>query len=336
MTGSTLSYRVGNTGQALAAASTTGIYLTGSSTIKIGNVATPALAAGAFDLDSVSLAFPTNLAAGMYYIGLVADITGAIRENSEANNASIAIPVFLGNSNANTLNGTAGNNAMCGLGGNDILFGNAGADTLDGGLGNDTLTGGVGNDRFVYTIGGGADVITDFTEGAGIGDRISFCVCAHILTFADVFAHARQVGANTVIDFGGGSKLTLINVAKTSLHFNDFIYHVTDDFLRGTAGADTMAGGLGNDTYVVNNVGDVVKEGLNEGNDTVLTVSATYNLGANVENLTFTGTGTHTGNGNALANVIIGGGGRDLRSRQTRLGSDNRSRTTVGGQGPII
>ena len=152
-------------------------------------------------------------------------------------------------------------------------------------------------------------------------------MCAHILTFADVFAHARQVGANTVIDFGGGSKLTLINVAKTSLHFNDFIYHVTDDFLRGTAGADTMAGGLGNDTYVVNNVGDVVKEGLNEGNDTVLTVSATYNLGANVENLTFTGTGTHTGNGNALANVIIGGGGRD-----TLLGHAGND-TLIGGAG---
>ena len=53
-----------------------------------------------------------------------------------------------------------------------------------------------------------------------------------------------------------------------------------------------MVGGAGNDTYVVDNVGDVVTESANEGTDTVQS-SVSYTLGANVENLTLTGSGQH-------------------------------------------
>ena len=72
-----------------------------------------------------------------------------------------------------------------------------------------------------------------------------------------------------------------------------------------------MAGGEGNDIYIVDNAGDVVTENLNEGTDTVSTTLASYTLGANVENLTATGAGNFTGTGNALANVITGDAGND-------------------------
>ena len=58
-----------------------------------------------------------------------------------------------------------------------------------------------------------------------------------------------------------------------------------------------MIGGLGNDTYVVDNVGDVVTEALNEGTDTVQS-SVSFALGANVENLTLTGSANINGTGN--------------------------------------
>jgi parallel beta-helix repeat protein len=76
------------------------------------------------------------------------------------------------------------------------------------------------------------------------------------------------------------------------------------DIIDGKGGADTMTGGAGNDTYVVDNAKDVVTEYANGGTDTVKTSLATYTLGAQVENLTLTGTTTQTGVGNELNNVM--------------------------------
>ena len=72
-----------------------------------------------------------------------------------------------------------------------------------------------------------------------------------------------------------------------------------DNMLNGGAGNDTMAGGKGNDTYVVDDVGDMVVENADEGIDTVLRRSPI--AGANVENLTLTGTASLNATGNALA-----------------------------------
>jgi peptidoglycan/xylan/chitin deacetylase (PgdA/CDA1 family) len=55
-------------------------------------------------------------------------------------------PIILGNDNAQTINGGAGNEIIKGLLGNDRLNGNNGDDVLIGGGGNDTLVGGAGND----------------------------------------------------------------------------------------------------------------------------------------------------------------------------------------------
>jgi Ca2+-binding RTX toxin-like protein len=78
--------------------------------------------------------------------------------------------------------------------------------------------------------------------------------------------------------------------------------------LSGGTGADTLIGGAGDDTYVVDNVGDVVTENTGEGVDTIRS-SVTYTLGANVENLTLTGTSGIKATGNALDNVLSGNTG---------------------------
>ncbi|QJQ09910.1 heme peroxidase [Pseudomonas putida] len=85
-----------------------------------------------------------------------------------------------------------------------------------------------------------------------------------------------------------------------------------NDTLNGGLGADAMNGGAGNDTFVVDNAGDTVTEALNGGTDLVQTGLATYTLGANVENLTYTGSSSFTGTGNALANTLTGGAANDV------------------------
>ena len=83
------------------------------------------------------------------------------------------------------------------------------------------------------------------------------------------------------------------------------------DLLNGGTGIDTMVGGSGNDTYVVDVAGDVVTELANEGTDTVQS-AITYTLGANVENLTLTGTANLNGTGNALDNILTGNSGTNV------------------------
>ncbi|PSJ57687.1 calcium-binding protein [Kumtagia ephedrae] len=95
------------------------------------------------------------------------------------------------------------------------------------------------------------------------------------------------------------------------------------DVLDGKAGADDMRGGGGDDTYVVDNSGDLVDENPNAdfawGIDTVQS-SITFSLAntarvfGDVENLTLTGTAAINGTGNALNNTIIGNGGNNSLS----------------------
>ena len=68
---------------------------------------------------------------------------------------------------------------------------------------------------------------------------------------------------------------------------------------------DALAGGAGDDTYIVDHAGDAVTEAADQGTDTVQS-SVTYTLTANVENLTLTGGDSINGFGNDLANTIIG------------------------------
>src|SRR5690606_23448384 len=88
-----------------------------------------------------------------------------------------------------------------------------------------------------------------------------------------------------------------------------------------------LVGGTGNDTYIVDDLGDTVVELAGAGNDIVQTSLPSYMLDANVERMTYTGTGEFTGAGNELNNVIVGGSGGD--SLYGALGDDR----LVGGEG---
>jgi Ca2+-binding RTX toxin-like protein len=71
-----------------------------------------------------------------------------------------------------------------------------------------------------------------------------------------------------------------------------------------------MIGGTGDDTYVVNQIGDVVTESFNEGIDTVES-SIAFTLSLNIENLTLTGTANINGIGSSANNVLLGNSGNN-------------------------
>ncbi len=99
-----------------------------------------------------------------------------------------------------------------------------------------------------------------------------------------------------------------------------------DDTIDGAGGADRMAGGRGDDTYLVDDSGDLVIEGVGEGHDRV-EASVSTNLTDNVEDLTLAGSGNLKGYGNALANLLVGNAGRN------KLRGDDGDDTINGGDG---
>ena len=183
---------------------------------------------------------------------------------------------------------------------NNSLVGNAQANTLDGGVGADTMSGGTGDDTYIVDDAG--DVVI---ESAGAGtDSVESSV---------TYALGAEVENLTLTD-------TAISGTGNGLN-NSLSGNAQANTLDGGLGADTMSGGAGDDTYVVDDAGDSVIEGAGGGTDTVQS-SITYSLGAEVENLTLTGTATSaTGNslnnsliGNAQANALDGGAGADTMS----------------------
>ena len=85
--------------------------------------------------------------------------------------------------------------------------------------------------------------------------------------------------------------------------------------LNGGSGPDQMFGGAGDDTYIVDNIGDRATElagnGDSGGNDLVQAL-VSFTLGVNVEKLLLGGTGNLNGTGNGLANTLAGNTGNNV------------------------
>ena len=175
----------------------------------------------------------------------------------------------------NFIIGTAANDALLGTDKNDAINGLAGADLLSGGMGDD-----------LYFVDNAGDAITE-TANAGKDTVLS----SINYTLADNVENLKLLA--------GG-----VSATGNSLD-NHLTGNKGNNNLYGKAGADVMVGGKGNDTYSVENIGDSIIELSNEGTDKV-TSSITWTLGANLENLTLSGTQAINGIGNGLNNIING------------------------------
>jgi Ca2+-binding RTX toxin-like protein len=190
---------------------------------------------------------------------------------------------------------------------------NANTVMLDGGDGDDTLNGLATDDNLIALGGDGNDTLIggsaeDFFSG-GDGDDTLTGNGGTDLLFGDA--------GNDTLDGGDG-----------------------DDVLDGGADADDMAGGADNDTYFVDNAGDVVTENADEGMDSVVS-SIDYALGPNVENLVLAeGAGNLNGTGNELANTITGNSGDNRidggANADLMIGGDGNDTYVVDDEGDTI
>lgn len=281
----------------------------------------------------------------------VYDVSVRVSDGSLFSDQAISVTVtdatdtFIGTPRKDMITGTNGDDVLNGLGDRDTLEGLDGNDRLDGGTGNDVMKGGQGDDTYIvdsnadkvveladqgtdtvltalafYKLSDNVENLTfTYTEGAGskgLGNALS-----NVLTGA--------ASADTLVSYDGDDTLL-------GLGGNDTLNGGAGaDLLDGGSGADTLIGGSGDDLYIVDNAGDVVREGLDGGYDTVQ-ASVSFTLGANIEALLLTGTDAINGTGNRLDNwldgngadnILLGGAGNDA------LYGEDGNDTLEGGAG---
>ncbi|MFB9914048.1 beta strand repeat-containing protein, partial [Rhizobium paknamense] len=176
------------------------------------------------------------------------------------------------------------------LSGIENLIGSGYADTLTGTDGDNTITAGSGND--ILEGGKGADTLL----GGNGTDTASYASSSA----------AVQIDLVSGTYKGGDAEGDVLNSIE------NFIGSAYADTFTA-ASATTLAGGKGNDTYIVSQGAStiVLVEAANEGTDTVKTTVTNYTLLANFENLTHTADTDFTGYGNSSNNIIISQAGDD-------------------------
>jgi Ca2+-binding RTX toxin-like protein len=222
-----------------------------------------------------------------------------------------------GLSGNDTLYGGAGNDGLFGGLGNDFLRGGGGADSLSGGEGYDTLEGGDGDDYYVITSNDISDVIIEDWDGGF--DRVFSLVPILDLSWYSDWAELE------VITLQGD----LAYDVRGTKSDNFIVGNTLNNILDGAEGNDTLAGGVGDDIYIVDSSSDQVVELEGEGYDGIRTW-VDYTLPDFVEKMALVGYESINGTGNALNNYIYGNDSSNVLDGGT--GRD----TLVGGAGDDV
>lgn len=215
------------------------------------------------------------------------------------------------------LDGGADNDRLLGGTGNDTLVGGIGNDTLDGGTGADILRGGVGddvyfvdaNDTIEEQAGTVALIRPVSTGGSGTPTYVQDLMMASGID---------EVRGEIDIDLTSSRFLNVENVTVLGTAARRITGSAVANRIVGNNAGSTLAGGAGDDTYVVDGDKDVIVEVADGGIDTVMSASD-ITLSAQVENAVSTGmhvrlTGSSVSNdltGDRGNNTIDGGGGSD-------------------------
>jgi Ca2+-binding RTX toxin-like protein len=197
----------------------------------------------------------------------------------------------------------------------DQIIGNGAADTLIGGSGNDTIAdsggaaqmiGGGGNDTFV--VSNTASVVQE-TANSGIATiktSVSYSLPDNVQNLIGT--------GNAALILRGGAQ------DGTTITAND-----ANDTLIAGNGVSSLIGGAGSDTFVVNNVNDVVH--AQAGGINTVQTSVNYTAGVHVQNLVGTGAADLILTGNGAGDTVQANAGNDTLIAAT--GTDR----FIGGSG---
>jgi Ca2+-binding RTX toxin-like protein len=202
--------------------------------------------------------------------------------------------------------GNALDNVMLGGTGNDRLVGGRGADSLTGGDGVELLFGGIGDDAYIV-----ASRDDRVVERADEGIDTVYAVAPIVVLPAHV---------ENLVSYDDGVQLGVIGPPRAWKLFGNALDNgiigldgadtlvggVGNDTLDGGAGIDALLGGTGSDLYRAT-AGDIVLEGRDAGQDTVVATEGTnVRLSGNVEALLLEGPALEVAFGNVLDNILVG------------------------------
>ncbi|MDO8742744.1 MAG: putative Ig domain-containing protein [bacterium] len=217
--------------------------------------------------------------------------------------AQVLAITIMGTEGDDYLQGWSGESAtLLGLGGNDTLSGGSAGDTLDGGAGSDLLAGGGGDDVYLFSPGGGQDVIG---EVAGVDTlRFGAGIAASDISFyrsgSDLVLGIDGMGDQLTIpgwkegsdyriervEFADGTswdsvalqaRVAAIPICGTqgddslggNAEGNVLVGGAGNDNLWGYAGNDTLEGGIGNDFLYAGEGNDIYVFNVGDGQDIV-------------------------------------------------------------------
>jgi Ca2+-binding RTX toxin-like protein len=210
-----------------------------------------------------------------------------------------------------TISGTGNtlDNILTGNSGSNTLTGGAGNDTLSGGTGADTMLGGFGNDT--YTVDNTSDVVTEnASEGTDlVNSSVTYTIGGNVENLILTGSSALNATGNT-----------LDNILTGNSGSNTLTGSGGNDTLDpGSAGTDSLIGGTGDDTYILNrSSGVTMTESAGQGIDTV-SASVTATLGSQIELLFLTGSTAINGTGNTLNNLLRGNTGNNTLAGSTGI-----------------
>jgi Ca2+-binding RTX toxin-like protein len=208
------------------------------------------------------------------------------------------------------------------------LTGNAGANSIRGGSGNgaDLMIGGLGNDTYFV---GENDVVQEESLNGGVDSVYA----SADFVLGDFIENLVLEGSASIHGTGNGISNTIIGNSGANS-------------IDGAGGIDSLVGGSGNDTYFIDDIGDVIVETPAVDIDTVIAKFNGYALGDNLEHLVLasgvagviSGSGNDGANsltGNSFSNNIFGGEGNDTLTGSRTSGSGEID-TLRGGAGADV